>query len=64
MFEADEAHEFVHLMAFLVKHAAGDEAGLDVATNRQPGKQVGILKHQAPFGARAGNPLGTHPKFA
>src|SRR5439155_19776183 len=62
-FEADQAHEFVHLLSFLLKHAARDEASLDVATNRQPGKQVGILKNQTPFGARAGNRFSTHLKL-
>src|SRR6185503_2349106 len=50
-------------MALFVKHTACDEASLDVAANRQPGKQVGILKNQAPFGARAGYPRSTHTKF-
>src|SRR5436309_12171971 len=50
-FEAHEAHEFVHLSSFLAQHSTRDEAGLDVATNGEPGKQIWVLKDQTAFGA-------------
>ena len=39
-FEADEAHELVHLVPLLVQHAAGDEAGCDVAPDGEPRKEI------------------------
>ena len=54
-FESDEPHEFVHFMAFLAQHAARDEAGLDVAPNRQPREQIRILKNETALRARPDN---------
>src|SRR5712671_1498534 len=62
-FKADQTHEIIHLMAFLVEHAACDETGLNVAADRQPGKQVGVLKNQTAFCVGAGNPFRADPKL-
>ena len=61
--EADEPHELVHLMAFLLEHAARDEAGLNVAPDRQPGKKVGVLKDQTAFGVGAADGFIADPKL-
>ena len=54
-FQANEPHEFFHFIAFLLKHAAGNEPRLDISTHRQPRKKIWILKDQASFGAGAGD---------
>src|SRR5438552_2621365 len=63
-FQAHQAHELVHLVAFLAVPPAGDEPGPNVAPDRQPGKKVWVLKDQAAFGAGAGNPFNADPEFA
>ena len=63
-FEADEPHEFVHFVAFLVQHSARDEAGLDVAADGQPREKVRVLKNEAALRARAGDPFRPIQQFA
>lgn len=50
--ECDEPHEFVHFISFFPQHPARNEAGLDIATNRKPGKQIWILKNETTFRTR------------
>ena len=57
-------HMDTAVLTFLVKQAARDQAGLDVAANREPGKEIGILKDQTPFRAGIGDWFGADPKFA
>ena len=52
-FQADEAHEFIDLTAFLLKHTARNQARFNITTHRQPRKKIGILKDKASFGAGA-----------
>src|SRR5687767_106297 len=54
-FQTNKAHEFIDFVALLLKYAARDEPGFDVVSNREPGKQVWILKHQTALSARACN---------
>ena len=63
-FEADQAHEFVHFVAFLVKHAARDQAGLDVAPHGEPRKKIRVLENQSALGAGRGDRLGADPELA
>ena len=51
-FEADKAHELVHFVALFAQHSPRNKTGLDIATNGEPGKQVGVLKDKTPFRAR------------
>src|SRR2546430_5734781 len=53
--KADKAHELFDLMACVAEHTARDEAGLDIAPDGQPWKQVRILKNEAAFRTRANN---------
>src|SRR5206468_2356215 len=63
-FEADEAHEFIHLIALALEQAAGNEAGFNVAPDSEPWEEVGILEDQTAFGTRGDDSLGPNPKFA
>ena len=49
---------------FSCKHAARDEAGLDVAPDGQPREEVGVLENQAAARARAGDRLGADEQLA
>jgi hypothetical protein len=51
-FEPDQPHEFVHFISFFAQHSARNEAGLDIATNRKPGKQIWVLKNETTFRTR------------
>src|SRR4051812_34574195 len=56
-FETDQAQELLHLMTTLTKHATSHESYLDIATNREPGEQARILKHQATLGTGTRNQI-------
>ncbi|HEV2697570.1 MAG TPA: hypothetical protein VGU90_06225 [Terriglobales bacterium] len=51
-FEADKAHECVYFISFFAQHTSRNKTGLDIATNREPGKQVRVLKDKAAFRTR------------
>ena len=51
-FESDEPHKFVHFISFFAQDSARNEAGLDITPNRQPGKQIRILKNETTFRTR------------
>src|SRR2546423_14492482 len=61
-FQANKANKFINFSPFFVEEAARHQTDLDVAANGKPGKEIGILKDQASFGVRAGDPLSTHTK--
>jgi hypothetical protein len=63
-FQADEAHEFIDFMAFLIEQAASDQAGLNVLADSQPWEKVRVLKDNAAFGAWAGDVFVADSKFA
>ncbi len=62
--EAYKAHEFVDLRTLLAKYAARDQAGLDIASDRKPRKEIGVLKNQSALRARAGDRFGADGEFA
>ena len=53
-FEPDQAHELIDFVFFLMENAAGNEAALNVATDRQPRKEIRILKNQTALGVWRG----------
>ena len=55
-FEPYQAHELIDFLFFLMQKPTGNESRLDIATNRQPRKQVRILKNQTTFRVRRGDP--------
>ena len=63
-FKANQTHEFINFVAFVVKDTLRDQTGLDVATNGQPREQIGILKNETAFGARSGDPCRADQQFA
>src|SRR5882724_4258286 len=62
--ESDEPHEFVHFISFFAQNSARNQAGLDIAPNRKPGKQIWILKNEATFRARLVDWVRANQKFA
>src|SRR3989442_5535147 len=62
-FQADQPHEIVHLLTLTVVQTAGDEAGLEVAANGEPGEKVWVLKHQTALGAGASDGLSADPEL-
>ena len=48
-FQANEAHKFFHLTAFLLEHAQGSKPRLNITAHRQPREKIGILKDQTSF---------------
>src|SRR6476619_2653342 len=63
-FEADELHEFVHLVLALAEDVAGDEAGLHVAADGEPGEEIGILENQAAIRMGSSDRLVAHEQLA
>ena len=63
-FEADQFEKLEDFGFFLVKQPTGNEAGLDIFSNGQPGKKVWILKNQTALGARFRDELIVEPRFA
>ena len=62
-FQSHEAHELVHLAALFVEHAAGDEAGLDIAAHGEPREKIRVLENEAALGARRGDGFGADPQL-
>src|SRR2546423_11910247 len=63
-FQADQPHELIDLMAFLMQQTTRDKARLDIMANVEPRKKIRVLKHQPSFRARRGDRLVTDPKLA
>ena len=63
-FESDQPHELIHFISFFVRHAAGNETSLDVATNSQPREEIWILKNKTALRARSENFLVIDKQFA
>ena len=53
--QADEPHEFIDLVAFLVENVARDETGLDISPDGKPWEKIRVLENQTAFGIRSGN---------
>lgn len=54
-FEPDQPHEFVHFISFFMQYSARNQADFNVAANRQPRKQIWILKNEAALRTRSDN---------
>ena len=50
--ESDEPHEFADFVSSFAQHPAGNEAGLDIAANSEPRKEIRILENETAFRTR------------
>src|SRR4051812_37463949 len=62
-FQTYQAHEFIHLIAFLFQHTARDESGFDVAPDSEPGKKIRVLKNKTSLCAWFRDWLVTYQKL-
>ena len=63
-FQAHEAKELIHFMAFALQQTTRDQTGLNVPPNGQPRKKVRVLKYQATLGTGTDNFFGADPELA
>src|SRR4029077_13685814 len=63
-FKPNQAYELVNFVTFLAKHAQRHKTGLNIVADREPRKQVRILKNQAALGVCTGDRFRPDPKFA
>jgi len=63
-FEADESHEFIDFVAFLLEQSASDEAGLNVLSNGEPGEKIWVLEDESALGAWADDGFVADSKLA
>ena len=63
-FEIYEAKELFDIAARPTEHAASHEAGLNVAPDAEPGKEIGVLEHEPAQGTRALDGLAADRELA
>src|SRR5262249_27674936 len=62
-FKTHQADELLDFLTMAMEHAAGDQSGLDIAADREPGEEIWILEHQAALGSWGSHRLGSNSQF-